>query len=202
MTPEEELLRKEAWDKAIHSFGKGYIFSKRAIFFKNWIRFVTILGIIVPVTIGATASGYGLNSQILKYTINISIPLTILQLFISVFALANKWDDNLSYSLEANNDYGNLSDSFKKLGKNPPKNIQDFRHQIEILETKYNLRCDQDSKYSLKERELRMGMRYSLREFQRQCIGCEKVPVSIESTDCDVCGKFNRNLIQKILYHG
>src|SRR5690606_29624111 len=94
MTQEEENLRKEAWDKAIHSFGKSYIFGKRAVFYNRWIRFLTILGIIVPVTIGATASGYGFDSEILKQTISISIPLTIFQLIISVFSIVNSWSEN------------------------------------------------------------------------------------------------------------
>ncbi len=202
MIAEEELLRKDAWDKAIHSFGKAYIFSKRAEFYTRWIRFVTILGIIVPVTIGATASGYGFDSEILKWTINISIPLTILQLIISVFALVHNWSDYLSYSLDATNDYGNLSAALKKLGKNPPNDIEELKHQLELLETKYNSRSDQDSKYGLKERELRKGMRYALREFQRQCIGCKRTPLSAESTDCNVCGNFKRNMIDKLLFHG
>ncbi|NRS90843.1 mobilome CxxCx(11)CxxC protein [Flavobacterium sp. 7E] len=198
----EEILRQEAWNNSIQSFGKSYIFSKRAQFYSNWNRFLAVLGIVVPLTIGATASGYGFNSEILKNTIAISIPLSIIQLIISAFALVNNWNDYLSYSLEAVNDYNALSDSFKKLGKNPPSDYTEFFHQFEILETKMNSRTENDSKYNLKERELRKGMRYSLREFQRQCVGCKETPKSIESTNCDVCGKFSRKLIYKILFHG
>lgn len=198
----EEILRQESWNNSIQAFGKSYIFSKRAQFYSNWIRFLAILGIVVPLTIGATASGYGFNSEILKNTIAISIPLSIIQLIISVFALVNNWNDHLSYSLESVNDYNSLSDSFKKLGRNPPQQYQDFIHQFEILETIMKSRTESDSKYNLKERELRKGMRYSLREFQRECVGCNKTPISIETTNCDVCGKFNRNLINKILFHG
>ncbi|RLJ33809.1 mobilome CxxCx(11)CxxC protein [Chryseobacterium sp. 7] len=201
MTPEEQL-RVDSWDNSIQTFGKSYIFSKRAQFYSNWNRFLAILGIVVPLTIGATASGYGFNSEILKNTIAISIPLSIIQLIISAFALVNNWNDNLSYSLEAVNDYNSLSDNFKKLGKNPPNSFEEFSRTFEILETKMSSRADNDAKYSLKERELRKGMRYALREFQRQCVGCNKVPLSISSTDCEVCGKFERSLIHKILFHG
>lgn len=201
MTPEEQL-RIDSWNNSIQAFGKSYIFSKRAQFYSNWNRFLAILGIVVPLTIGATASGYGFNSEILKNTIAISIPLSILQLIISAFALVNNWNDNLSYSLEAVNDYNSLSDNFKKLGKNPPTNFQEFSRTFEILETKLNSRTDNDSKYSIKERELRKGMRYALREFQKKCVGCNEVPLSISSSDCEVCGKFKRNLIHKILFHG
>lgn len=199
---QEEQLRIDSWNNSIQAFGKSYIFSKRAQFYSNWNRFLAILGIVVPLTIGATASGYGLDSEILKQTVAISIPLSIIQLIISAFALVNNWNDNLSYSLEAVNDYNSLSDNFKKLGRKPPNNYEDFSRTYEVLETKLNSRTENDAKYSLKERELRKGMRYALREFQRKCLGCEKTPLSISSTDCDVCGKFERNLIHKILFHG
>lgn len=202
MTEEEDLLRREALEKAIHSFGKAYIFTKRTEFYKKWIRFVTILGIAVPVTIGATATGYGIDSEVLKQTIAISIPLTGFQLLVSIFSVVNNWSDNLSYSLEATNDYGSLSENFKKLGRNHLSKIDDFKHKLEILEIKYNSRSDQDTKYGLKERELRKGMNFSLREFQIACLGCGKTPLSSKSTNCEVCGNYKRNLIQKTLFNG
>jgi len=202
MTEKEKLFRTDSWDKAIHSFGKSYIFGERAKFYKNWIRFLTFLGIIVPVLIGAVAAAYGLESSISKLIFKIALPFTILQLIISVIALVNKWSENLSYSIEATNDYGNLSEAFKKLGKNPPEEIRDLEHQFEILETKYTSRTEQDSKYSLKDRELRKGMRSALREFQRKCIGCNTVPLSIKSSNCEVCGNFKKNKLQKLIYHG
>lgn len=198
----EENLRIDSWNNSIQAFGKSYIFIKRAQFYCNWNRFLTIMGIVVPLTIGATASGYGFDSEILKNTIAISIPLSIIQLIISAFALVNNWNDNLSYSLEAVNDYNSLSDGFKKLGKNPPENYNEFLKAFEILETKMTSRSENDAKYNIKERELRKGMRYALREFQRKCVGCDKIPISITSTDCEVCGNYNRSLIHKILFHG
>lgn len=198
----EEILRIDSWNNAIQAFGKSYIFSKRAQFYSKWNRFLAIFGIIVPLTIGATASGYGLDSEILKKTLAISIPLSIIQLIISAFALVNNWNDNLSYSLEAVNDYNNLSDNFKKLGKNPSEDYNEFLKAYEILETKMTSRSENDAKYNLNERELRKGMRYALREFQRKCVGCNKVPTSMESTDCNICGNFKRSLINKILFHG
>lgn len=198
----EEHLRIDSWNNSIQAFGKSYIFSKRAQFYSNWTKFLTIMGIAVPLTIGATASGYGFDSEILKNTIAISIPLSIIQLIISAFALVNNWNDNLSYSLEAVNDYNSLSDGFKKLGKNPPENYNEFLKSFEILETKMTSRSENDAKYNLKERELRKGMRYALREFQRKCVGCGNIPISIASTDCEVCGNYNRSLIHKILFHG
>lgn len=202
MSEKEAIIRRESWDRAINSFGKAFIFGKRAEFYKKWIRFLTILGIIVPILVGAVATGYGLDSSILKNVINITIPITIIQLVISIIAIVNNWNDYLSYSLEATNDYGNLSENFKKLGKNPPIDEQKLEHKFEILDTKYLLRTEQDSKYGLKDKELRKAMRYALREFQRKCVGCEEVPLSMKSTECEICGNFNRNKLQKLIYHG
>lgn len=192
-------LRQDCWDNSLQSFGKSYIFSKRADHFGHLISSLKVFGIIVPVAVGATASGYGFNSEILKYTIAISIPLSIIQLIISVFAVVNKWDDNLSYSFESVIDHNVLSDEFKKLGKLPPEDFITFSHEFEILETRLKSRIGQDSKFNIKERELRMGMRYALREFQRPCVGCKIVPLSMESTSCDVCGKFKYKFLKKLL---
>ena len=92
--------------------------------------------------------------------------MSIIQLIISAFALVNNWNDNLSYSLEAVNDYNSSRIILKKLGKNPPNSFEEFSRTFEILETKMSSRADNDAKYSLKERALRKGMRYALREFK------------------------------------
>ncbi|PKD21814.1 hypothetical protein APR41_02205 [Salegentibacter salinarum] len=198
----EEILRKESWNKALQSFGKAYIFSQRAEFYKKWIRSLTWLGIIIPLMIGGIAMGYGYNSSILDIALSITIPVITLQLGISAFALVNNWSDYLSYSLEATNDYNSLSESFKKIAINPPKDSYEHQKLYDILETKYSLRMQQDSKYGLKDRELRRGMRSGLREFQRECVACRETPLSMQSTSCQICGNFTRNLIQRIFYHG
>lgn len=43
-----------------------------------------------------------------------------------------------------------------------------------------------------------MGMRFALREFQRECVGCKITPLSMEYSECTVCGKFNDNLKNRL----
>jgi len=183
-------LRQECWDQALFSFGYGYIFSKRAQRYRKYISLINVFGIIVPVTVGATATGYGLNSDFLKYAIILAIPLTILQLLFSVLMIVLKWDDQLGYSYEASKEHGNLSEEFKKIASRPPEKYEELDHQFEIVKTKFSARQEQNSKYNLREKELRKGMRYALREFKRTCYGCKTIPVSMDATDCDICGKF------------
>ncbi|MBP6872072.1 MAG: hypothetical protein KBC43_08695 [Bacteroidales bacterium] len=193
-----EKLRKVCWDKSLHSFALAYIFDKKAQRYGFFVNMLKVFGIVVPTAIGATALGYGLESQILPYLIIIAIPLTIAQLIFSVFAVANKWDDELAYSYEASQDLNDLYDNFKKLGNLPPKEYEDLNGIYNLYNERYKARTQQNSKHNIKEWELRMGMRYGLREFQRPCVGCNLVPTSMESTNCNVCGKFNKSIYYKM----
>ena len=199
-TQEERFnkLRTICWNNAITAFGTAYIFDKKAQRQSFYTNLLKVFGIIVPVTVGATALGYGLNSNILKLVIGLAIPLSIFQLIFSVFAVVHKWDDELAYSYEASQDLSLLSDSFRKLGNLPPENYKELDEKFEILNTRLKARTQQNSKHNIKEWELRMGMRYALREFQRPCVGCKKIPLSMESTDCDVCGKFDKSINYKL----
>ena len=81
-TPEQkfEKLRTTCWNNATTAFGMAYIFDKKAQrqgFYTNMLK---VLGIVVPVTVGATATGYGIDSTLLKGVVTIAIPLMIIQL--------------------------------------------------------------------------------------------------------------------------
>lgn len=197
---EQKILRlkTKCFDNSFHSFGKAYLFEKRAQHYNKLINWLTVLGIIVPVSIGATAFGYGLNNEFLKNLIAISIPVSIIQLLISIFSIVYKWSDQQSYAIETVQEHHFLSERFKKLGEFPPENYREFDQNFEILNTRLKTRIEQDSKHGVKEWELRMGMRFALREFQRECIGCKITPLSLEYSDCSVCGKFNDNLINRL----
>jgi mobilome CxxCx(11)CxxC protein len=157
-----------------------------------------VFGIVVPSAIGATAIGYGLETEFLKFMIVIAIPLTIGQLIFSVFAVTNKWDDKLAYAYEASQDLNLMHDDFKKLGNLPPTDFDKLNEKYELLNTRYKARSQQNSKQNIKEWEQRMGMKFGLREFQKKCAGCKETPVSMASTDCDVCGNFNSSIYYKM----
>jgi mobilome CxxCx(11)CxxC protein len=199
-TEEQKILRlkTKCFDNSFHSFGKAYLFEKRAQHYNKLINWLTILGIIVPISIGATATGYGLNNVFLKNLIAFSIPVSIIQLLISIFSIIYKWSDQQSYAIETVQEHQFLSERFKKLGEFPPENYKEFDQEFEILNTRLKSRIEQDSKHGVKEWELRMGMRFALREFQRECVGCKITPLSMEYSECTVCGKFNNNLINRL----
>lgn len=199
-TKEERFdkLRVECWNNSLTLFGMAYIFDKRAHRHSIFSSGVKIFGIIVPVVVGATAIGYGFDSKLLKMIITVAIPLSIIQLIFSVLAVIFKWEEELAYDYEASQDMASLSSDFKALANLPPEEFDQLKQKSELLKASSDAREQQNTKHNIKEWELRMGMRYALREFQRQCAGCKKVPLSMESTDCDVCGKFGDNWVLKI----
>lgn len=85
-TEEQKILRlkTKCFDNSFHSFGKAYIFEKRSQQYNKLINWLTVLGIIVPVSIGVTSIGYGLDNNFLKNLIAFSIPISIIQLLISL----------------------------------------------------------------------------------------------------------------------
>lgn len=191
-------LRKNCHDKAFYSYASSYIFDKKAQRFAYFVRLLKVFGILVPTAIGGVVMAYGLNSKFLELIIIIATPFPILQLVISVLSVANNWDGELTYAYEASQDYSLMSDEFKKLGSLPPPDYDQLNVQYEMLNARYNAREQQSSKHNVKEWEDRMSMRYALRQFQKKCVGCKETPLSLESTDCDVCGKFNKSIYYKL----
>lgn len=189
-----EKLRKQCWDKSFHSFAIGYIFDKKAQRFSFYVNLLKVFGIAAPSAIGATALGYGLDSSILKWMIVIAIPLTIIQFLFSLLAVAYKWDDELAYAYEASQDLNLLFDDFKKLGNLPPTDYEELNRLYELLNTRFKARTQQNSKHNIKEWEQRMGMKFGLREFQKKCVSCQVTPTSMKSTNCDVCGNFDKSI--------
>jgi len=184
--PTLQELKEQAFIKKINCLGFSYLFEKRSARYSRLINLLKVFGIIVPASIGAVALSYGYST--LKPFITIAIPITIVQFIFSVLAIVFKWDDELSYSFEAYQAHVSLYTKYVSLIANVNSNSTvDFN----LLEVEYIQRTNQDSKHSITEWELRRCMRYSLRQHQKECTGCRQVPNSMESTNCDVCGKFS-----------
>ena len=183
-------LRKDCWTKALHAFGTAYIFRIKAEKYKKLTSRLNFFGIAVPLTIGATASGYGFNSDILKWVIVLAAPLTVIQLIFSVAAVVRKWDDELSYSYESASENLEIALRYENLAKYPPSIKSTLENEISKLFIKQEARDKQDDKHSITEKDEKMGMRYALRNYQRKCSSCGDIPTSMTPTSCNICGNF------------
>lgn len=186
----KEKIILEASDKAFHAFGFSYIFENRIKWYLKRINALKFSGIIVPLIIGSIAISYTQNPEVLIIAIIIGTPIIIIQLIISALSIVYKWDDELAYAFEANNDYNTLYDEYTKLYKFPDPEITKLERKYDVLLVNSRARELQNSKHKLTEKELRKGMRYSLREHKKVCVGCNQTPIGMTSTNCEVCGNF------------
>jgi len=121
-----------------------------------------------------------------------------LQFMLSLLSVVFKWEEHNSYSNEAAYHHAELSFNYTNLANTPPATEHELRSAFERLGMLHMTRAAQDLKQSITNREDRRGMRAALREFQRKCVGCGVVPLSLVSTKCDVCGKFANPLLTKL----
>lgn len=185
-----DTILQDCWDDSLHSFGTAYIYSKRSQVIGRYLKAVNFLGIIVPLTIGGIATSYSISPNTLNIILIVAAPFSIIQLTLSALSLNYKWDDAYSYYLESTNDNSQLSNDYKNLAKYPPDKLKEIKSKKELIDVKYIIRNTNDTKYILSPKEKREAMRYSLRNFQRSCAGCNIIPIDMISTDCGVCGKF------------
>lgn len=186
----EEQIRQECWDKSLHTLGTSYVFLLKANTFKKRIRFISVLGVVAPLLLGATAAAYGQNSIITTLALTITAPIVVFQIVFSGISLVYKWDDLFAYSLESQSDNRIISDNFKNLGKYSASDINELEKQFDILKTKDNARTIQDEKIKFTDKENRKGMRYALWIRQKECATCKLVPTSMTPTNCKTCGNF------------
>lgn len=186
-----DLLRIECWNKTFHTFAWEYIFNERAKSYSwksNWLK---VLGILVPAMIGATVISYEKLPEVKNASIALLTIISLIQFGLSILAIIYKWDDELSYSYEASMAYNSFNRRYKTLAQVPPNDYVEFKGLYDILDAESNARNQQDAKHNIRAWEKRKGMRYALRENQKQCVGCKDTPLSMDSTNCDICGKYS-----------
>ena len=183
-------LRIHCHDNAFYNFASAWIFEKRASKLRKRLMGLTFLGIVVPITIGSVVVSFGIKFPFFNVLITVGSILLIIQLICSILSLVAKWDDEFAYSSESVSSDYSLFKRFKELGDNPPQDISEFKIKVELLSLENKIRTDSDYKHNISEKEKRIGHRAALRQFQKECIACKKIPTSMKSSDCDICGNF------------
>jgi len=176
-------------DIALECFGTGYIFEQRANKLRGQIRFLTFLGIVIPILIGAIVLNLGKTavSQPILYIAGI---FGIIQIIGSTWSLTSGWDDAYSYSIESMNSNHRLSRNYLRLADSPPSEQSELQMQFDLLNQEDQFRSAEDYKQGVSEKEKRMGMCAGLRIFKRSCAGCGMTPTSMKASSCSVCGQF------------
>ena len=183
-------IRLKCWDRAFEAYGTGYIFEHRAGCLRVRLKVLAFLGIIVPASIGSIVLAFGTSPAWLPYLVGIAGALGVVQLGGSVWSLTARWEDAYTGALESLSSNHRLSNSYQRLAENPPDDVVEVRWRFGLLEKEDELLQDVDYKRGISEKEKRRGMRAALRKYQRECAGCNEIPVSMKPSKCDVCGSF------------
>lgn len=183
-------FRANSYTQAIQSFGYAYAFQKRINKYNRLLKLLKVSGILIPATLAITAITFYSYKPLFSTILVIFSIVSVIQFFISIYAVNDNWDIRLSHSYRANASYNNLFSAFKQLWQTPPLTLNEFEKKYDLINKEYDLRRNQDQDYDLSDEERRRGMRSGLREFQEKCSLCHEVPYSMNPTACDVCGNF------------
>ena len=188
-----EEFRKQAWNSAFESFGTAYIFERRAAKYRQRLTVLNFLGIVVPLVLGGTVATFGTNIK--PFFIAALGIVSIFQLIGSAWSLNAKWDDAYADARESMVANIKLRRQYEQFGRNPPTDATEFKLRFEVLEAVANQQEEDDLKQGVSDQERRMGMRAALRQYQKRCIRCDRIPSSMQPSNCEVCGNFSRRLL-------
>lgn len=178
-------------ERQMQCYANQIVFEKRINWYGGLIKYVTILGIIIPVFIGAVVLGYGIDNPILKGLIPYAAILSIIQFFSSVIIYLIGIDSKLMYSYDANKSYNSMYNKYKDLADFYDIYNEDIKIKYDLIRVLENERSMQDSSQNIKEWEYRRGLRASLRIHKKKCVSCNKIPYDLNSDKCKVCGNFS-----------
>lgn len=194
--PDEALtkgLRVQCWDSAFAAFATAFIFERRAAGFHKRLRFLSFLGIGVPVLVGGLVLAHGATSSFVGMTLPFAASLGVVQLVVSAWSLTSDWSGGLQRSSERIWVNHELAKRFSTLARTPPADPAEFQRQVDLLVVEEKVSERTDHQLDITDAEKRAGYRAASRQFQRACAVCKGTAKSLQpSSDCPVCGEPSR----------
>lgn len=184
-----DKTREECWNEAFYAYGTAWIFENRSFRQRMRLRLLSFLGIVVPLALGGTVASFGLKFKYLDMIIVIAAVLGVIELVGTAWAIIANWQDEYAYSIESATSNYRLSERYKELAEKPPL-IDELRIKVALLNTENTIRKNSDIKHAVSDKDKRMGHRAALRQFRRACVACGKIPTSMKSSHCDICGNY------------
>lgn len=183
-----ENIRRDCQDKKLHAYGFSYLYTLKAQKYERGLQIINYIGLAVPLIIGGFVMTYGTDH--IGGLIIVGGSVLLVQLAFSAFAMVFKWDEELAYCIEAAREHSFLAQDFTALGAFAPRDYDELVSRYSTLRERNRSRSSSDLKHDVGEKAKIKGMRWALREFQKECAGCHIIPLSMNKTDCTVCGKF------------
>jgi mobilome CxxCx(11)CxxC protein len=170
--------------------GTAYILDQRAELLKLKLKVLAFLGLAVPVIVGGLVLSYGTHFGGVGVIITIGGVITVVQFVMALISLVAGWVGGYEESIRSTVTNHELAQSFESLANDTTINIDEFRHERDVLNAKDDARRAADHVLSITDAEKQMGMRAALRQRQKPCAGCGAIPKNMTPTECGVCGGF------------
>lgn len=189
-TDATDRICKDCWERGVDAFGTATIFLRRSRNYRQLLRALSFVGVVVPLVVGGTVLAFGLQVAYLPLLITVAAGLGLVQLALSAWSIVYSWADSLEYSLQSVAENFDLSAQFKELGNTGSDPQPDLEVRYVALKARDDARRANDATKGVSNKELRYGHRAGLRQFGRECNACKTVPLSMAPTECEVCGRF------------
>jgi mobilome CxxCx(11)CxxC protein len=184
-----EAEHQAIWDDVLDAKGTAYVFDKRAKRFRFWLNTNNFIGLALPVLVGGIVLGFG-NPTWMKIVLPITGGVAVIQFLSTLASFVWGWQSGLEYSLQALSKNESFATDLNRLVKNLTVSDDQFFQELKILRETMKAQSSIDQQRGITDGEKRMGMRWGLRETKRACAACKKIPTSMKSDNCDVCGNF------------
>jgi mobilome CxxCx(11)CxxC protein len=188
-TGETDRICNQCWDRALYAYGTAQVFLNRSLRYKRNLRLLAFIGIAGPVVIGGMVI-HGIAPNYLGRFVLVVGIIAIIEALVSVWSLAASWAENLSYSQRSTAENLALSSAFKELGEQAANPPPDLELKFTDLRSRDDSRRAADAEQGMKEKEKRYAHRAGLVHFGRPCEGCKQIPISMDSSNCKMCGRF------------
>lgn len=185
-------LRRKCNDNALVSHGKSYVFEQRSHIFHRRLVILKWLGIAVPLLVYALITRFQMGEEFQKIIVTFASIFSTLLLILSSWSMAADWEKQYSKSLLAQMDFSELGRRYKELGDTSLLSLDECKSEINRLDSLLEKADQLAMELKISDAEKRMGLRSGLREYQRKCVKCDKVPYDLRPTDCPVCGQYNK----------
>ncbi|EOW3978484.1 mobilome CxxCx(11)CxxC protein [Vibrio parahaemolyticus] len=185
MTIEE--IHESCREKEFHAYGTARLFEERAEKIRGLRTKISFLGIINPLLIGCVVITFGVKETWLPAVLLLSGLLSTVQLVLSVWSMAARWDEIYDFSINSVKENTELKNAFKALQKNKSRELPSlYRSTME----KNERRELSDLTQNITNKEKRFANRESLRYYQYPCQTCHIVPIKEKPSNCDSCGNY------------
>ncbi len=191
--------RRNCHEFALRCFGTAYIFERRVAPLRIALKVLAFSSLAGPISIGALVVAVGTTANLVLWALAVAAALSVIQIILSLWSLVARWQDNLSYYLESKVDNYTLADRFYSLGNNTVLPDNKWRIDFSVLDALGYNRTQLDLRHDITDEEKRMGMRSALRQYQRKCTACQKIPNSLDTFNCSVCGSFKKRRLKWLM---